>query len=101
MRPQNTSELAAFCVREQTTLAEIQESAIYSQLEFPVKSTAINHLMALKAHGEEKYLASLQRKEIAQNKVKMQKQRLENLHQTYAKFQELYKSYQATIKKSK
>jgi len=101
MRPQNTSELAAFYLREQATLAEIQHSAICSNLDFPVKSTAINHLMALKAHGEDKYLASLQRKDIAQNKVKMQKQRLENLHQTYTKFQELYKSYQATIKKLK
>lgn len=100
MRPKNTSELAAMYLREENTLAKLQQDAVCSRLDFPVKSLAINHLMALKAHGEEKYFASLQRKEISQNKVKMQKQRLENLHQTYAKFQELYKSYQATIRKS-
>ena len=100
MRPQNISELAAMYLREQDTLAGLQQEALCSGTDFPVKSLAINHLMALKAHGEEKYFASLQRKEISQNKVKMQKQRLENLHQTYAKFQEMYKSYQATIKKT-
>ncbi len=97
----STSQLVATLLKEETLLVEAQQFAVYSGLDFPVKSNAISHLIALKTQGEDKYHLSLQRREIFQNKIKKQKQNLADLHQTYNKFQELSKRYQATIRKDK
>jgi hypothetical protein len=97
----STSQLAASLLKEESMLLDAQQFAVYSGFDFPVNSNVISHLMALKAQGEDKYHTSLQRREIFQNKIKKQKQNLSDLHQTYNKFQELYKSYQAMIRKDK
>ena len=97
----STSQLAAALLKEEAMLLEAQQFAVYSGVELKKKSNVISHLMALKAQGEDKYHISLQRREIFQNKIKRQKQNLSDLHQSYNKFQELYKSYQSMIRKSK
>ncbi|MDJ1484234.1 hypothetical protein QNI16_27300 [Cytophagaceae bacterium YF14B1] len=97
----STSQLAASLLQEENMLQEAQQFAVESGVDFPVHSNIISHLIALKVQGEEKFHVSLQRREIFQNKIQKQKQNLSTLHQTYNKFQELYKSYQSMIRKDK
>jgi|GEM_PF-6958746 len=97
----STSQLAATLLQEQLMITQAQQFAVYSRVDFPVKSNIISRLISLKVQGEEKYQMSLQRREIFQNKIKKQKQNLLDLHQNYSKFQEAFKSYQAMLRKDK
>ncbi|MCU0353079.1 MAG: hypothetical protein MUD08_04955 [Cytophagales bacterium] len=101
MKRVSTSELSLAVLQEAEMLQKVQQHAIAFSLDFPVKSNTINHLMALKAEGEEKYLTSLQRREIFQNRIKQQQQNLSGLHQAYNRFEELFKSYQALVRRNK
>ncbi len=92
----STSELTATLIQEQTMLTDIQQMVVFHGIDFPVKSNVISHLMALKVEGEDKFFASMQRREIFQNKIKMQRERLKTLHQAYTNFKDLYKNYQSS-----
>ncbi len=78
-----TTVLAQALVQEQQTLFYAQQAAITAGLSFHIPGNVFTHLLGLKFQSEDRYLTSLQRREILRSRLEANRRKLAELNKRY------------------
>lgn len=83
MRLTTTTVLAQALVQEEKALFYAQQAAITAGLPFHVPGNIFTHLLGLKYQSEDRYLTSLQRREILRSRLEANRRKLAELNKLY------------------